>query len=134
MAIAHIPASWPEAASWLDDYEARHLRPAPSTVAMGTALLSVLRDSLPGLARPVAGPVFAAIMGEPAVSLALGIRTPPAPVPQLVGRILRLAAAVGSLRPLAAPVFTPRAPAPPVYPAGYSLDQLGVDDSDARAG
>lgn len=126
MNIKHLPASYSEAARILDDYERRYLVPSPATRQMGNRLLKVLREELPRVVRPVAGPLFAALMDEPAVSSSLGVRAPPAPISKMIGGGLRAWARVARSRRLPPPVFSPGAPAPPVYPDGYSIEQLGV--------
>lgn len=126
MGIADRSASYQDAEDRLRRYEAKYARPSPDGSALTTAVLATLRDRLPPPARPFAAQVTSALVGDAAISHALGL-----PAPNLtLGSALGLGA-VGRRQwqrrrpPKEEPSFWPGRPAGALYPQGYELDQLG---------
>jgi len=126
MSIAGRPASYAEADQQLLDYEARHLAPSPAGAELTAAVLATLRDRIPPPARPIAPQISSSLVGDPAVSRALSL---PAPRSWAVTTLRLGAAARRQLQrrrpPPQKPSFWPGRPAGQLYPAGYTLDQLG---------
>lgn len=126
MGIADRPASYAQAEEWFEAYETRYLGRSDSGDELTAAVLETLRDRLPSAARPWSAHVTSTLIGDRAVSAALGLPPP--------GRVTEAALAAvaaarrqitGRRRPPDRPSFWPGRPAGTVYPQGYQLDQLG---------
>jgi hypothetical protein len=126
MGIADRPASYRDAEDRLTDYEARRLKRSDAGAELTAAVLATLRNRLPLAARPLAGQVTSTLVGDAAVSRALGLPQPN----RAIGSVLNLGSAarrqLQQRRPPAdRPSFWPGRPAGAVYPDGYTLEQLG---------
>lgn len=127
MNIGNIPASYTDAAHFLDSYEAHNVVTGnPDVHRLGTTFLQPLRRRLPKPAKPFAAVLFTTFINDRRIATALGYR----PLPRWAQTIVR---AFGRLygqiqrrtAPPDKPVFTPGNKAGTVYPHGYTLDQLG---------
>lgn len=126
MHITDRPVSYDDACRRLADYEARHLAPSPAGVELTTAVLAALRDRIPAPARPIAAQITSALVGDPRVSLALGLPAPRSAIGAALAAGARVRRIVQRrLPPRRRPSFWPGRPAGAVYPSGYTLDQLG---------
>lgn len=128
MSIERIPASYAEAETIFDTYEAAQVAPSEAGRVLGANLIMVLAGRLPRAARLIAAPVFATQLGDARIARALGLAWPP--------RIVHLlAAAVAAARrltqrhrpPSGVPIFTPGMRAGRAYPNGYDIGDLGPD-------
>lgn len=128
MNISQIPDSYTEAAEFLHDYEAAHVATSADVRRLGRALIAALKGRLPGPAKPVATPLFTALMDNPRIARALGYQPLPRPAQAAVHQIGRLYGLVQrQISPSTTPVFQPRNKAGTIYPHGYTLNQLGPD-------
>ena len=125
MGLGPAPSTFPGAARFLDDYEARHLGPSPEGAALLEATVGALENRLPRLLRPLTGTVLALMMDKSEVATALGLKPSPAWLRGPFNGVLRLRALRARRCPLpTTPSFTPGAPVS-AYPDGYTLDMIG---------
>lgn len=125
MNIEHIPESYAAAAQMLDDYEREHVAPSSAGQRLGADIVAVLRRRLPRFARGVAEPLFVSQLASPAIADAVGLRSGGKAARAVVPVAIRVRRYLTRHRPAAsAPSFTPGQSAGPVYPHGYSLDQI----------
>jgi hypothetical protein len=126
MNIETIPPTYAEAERLYDDYEAAHVAPSEAGRTLGANLIRVLKAMQPLVARPLATPVFALLLNDPAIARAIGITPPPPPISRLARLIMNARAAVISeMKPNNEPIFVPGMVIDDVYPHGYDLDDLG---------
>lgn len=126
MGIADRPASYSAAEDWLSHYEATHLAPSPAGAGLTKAVLTTLRNRLPAPARPFAAQITSALVGDPNVCDALSLPPPNRGVVTALGFGGSARRQMQKLLPgPRQPSFWPGRPAGSVYPAGYSLDDLG---------
>lgn len=126
MNIKTMPETYAEAERILDDYEAANIVPSPEAKLLGDNLIEVLKDRLPGPARPIARQLFSILIDQPQVSRALGYTPLPAPAQTAVRTLGRGYGLIQrQTRPSDRPVFVPGNKAGKAYPHGYTLDQLG---------
>lgn len=129
MAIKEIPASWAEAAAYLDDYQRRHVGPSPAATRLLDSTVGVVRERLPQPLRPLCRQVMATYFDNPAIPQALGL-----PRPWLAAPLLDAMYVVRRWHrrrdPSAPPEwnFTPGREVRAVYPLGYDLSDLGPRD------
>jgi hypothetical protein len=129
MNIASRPSSYDDAVALVDNYEPAHFAPSEAGALLTRAALDALTDRMPKPARPFAAQLTSALVGDPAVSRALGL-----PPPNVAS--MTLASSAAALRrviqrgkaPTAEGWFTPGQPAGRVYPRGYQLDELGPEE------
>lgn len=133
MNIKTIPATYPEAEQFYDNFESHHTAPSPEGRLLGANLVRVLKDMQPAPARPLAALVFTLLLRDRHVGEAIGLRAPPAFVQWLTVGLARLRAAWQRMTPPGSkPIFTPGKPVRAVYPHGYDLGELGPQDEASR--
>jgi hypothetical protein len=126
MNISHIPASYAEAAAFLHSYEIEYVTGSDDVRKLGRNLITALKHRLPGPAKPIATPLFTALMNDARIARALGYQPLPPPIQAKVrglGHFYGLAQR--QCAPTNTPVFSPGQKAGTIYPHGYNLDQLG---------
>lgn len=130
MGLKPTPATFAEAAAFLDDYEARNLAPSPEGTALLDATAEALAVRLPGPLKTRTKNVIALMMDKPEVVPALGLTPAPRWLKSVFGRLLDVYALVIRARPIGTePSFTPGKSGKSVYPGGYQLDQIGPHSS-----
>lgn len=128
MNIKDIPDSYTASAQLFDQYEKQMVAPSPAGSVLGSNLIAVLKDRLPGPAEPIAELVFTTLLDDRAIAAALDLRPPPRILNGLATIACRSYGAIQSRRaPRVRPIFTPGTRAGKQYPEGYSLDDLGPD-------
>lgn len=126
MGLEPAPATFAEAAAFLDDYEARNLAPSPEGAALLDATAEALAVRLPGPLKSRTKNIIALLMEKPEVVPALGLKPAPRWLKRVFTGLLHVYALVIRTRPIGTePSFTPGKSGKSVYPGGYQLDQIG---------
>jgi hypothetical protein len=128
MAIKEPPTTYRDAAQLLDSYEAANVAYSPAGAALMSATQHVVADRLPPPLRRL-GPTLTALMLPDKICAAVGTRTPTRVERAVFRHAMRARALVARRhRGSSAPIFTPGHAGRSVYPDGYQLEMLGVQD------
>jgi uncharacterized protein (DUF2236 family) len=123
MGIRHLPATYPEFASYLDAYERDHHAFSTANRRLAVSLIEVIGSSVPRPVRPFARRCVAAALGSP-LHRALGLPEPSGVALAGVHAALRFRAALIRLvPPLRRAGQGPRQLRS--YPHGYTLSEIG---------
>jgi hypothetical protein len=134
MGLGPVPESFDAACRFLDDYEAANLGPSPEGAALLAATVPALENRLPAPLRRLTPLVLALMMDKPEVAGALGLRRAPAAMTLAFNAVLRVRAVKARTRPLpTSPSFVPGRANVAVYPAGYTLNQIGPEQVGSAA-
>lgn len=126
MGLESAPATFAEAAAFLDDYEDRNMKASPEGAALLDATAEALAVRLPGPLKNRTKLVIALLMDKPQVAPALGLKPAPVSLKLAFTGLLRARALVARTRPLSGKAsFTPGKSGSSVYPQGYTLEDLG---------
>lgn len=126
MNIAEIPADYDATEAYFDAYEAANVAWCPEAEALGRRLVHELKTLQPLPLRPLTTRTFTALLDEPRIAAALGLKEPGPVFRAGVSAAVRVRAAITPLRrPRSESAFTPGQPVAGIYPHGYALDDLG---------
>lgn len=126
MGLGAVPATFEEAARFLDDYEDRNMAHSPEGAALLEATAEALAVRLPERFRGKAPVVISLMMDKPMVVSALGLTPAPAWLQGGFNAALRVRALLTRFTPLKdEPSFTPGKSGKSVYPGGYDLQEIG---------
>lgn len=126
MGLGPAPATFAEAAAFLDEYEAHHMKASPEGTSLLDATAGALAVRLPGPLKSRTKAVIALLMDKPEVAPALGLKPSPAWLKLAFAGLLRARAFVARTRPLSPKAsFTPGKSGSAVYPQGYQLEDIG---------
>ncbi|WP_261792386.1 oxygenase MpaB family protein [Arthrobacter sp. PM3] len=130
MGLGPVPESFDAACRFLDDYEAANLGPSPEGAALLAATVPALENRLPAPLRRFAPVILALMMDKPEMADALGLRRAPSAMTFVFDAVLRARAIKARARPLpTSPSFVPGRANAAVYPDGYTLDQIGPEQT-----
>ena len=126
MGLDPVPATFEDAARFLDKYEERNMAPSPEGQALLEATAEALAVRLPNRFKDKAPVVISLMMDKPLVVAALGLKPAPAWLQGAFNATLRARALLTRFTPLSdAPSFTPGKSGSAVYPNGYELHEIG---------
>lgn len=126
MGLEAVPATFEEAARFLDDYEDRNMAHSPEGAGLLTATAEALAVRLPDRFKDQAPMVISLMMDKPMVVAALGLTPAPAWLQGAFNAALRVRALLTRFTPLSdEPSFTPGKSGSAVYPNGYELHEIG---------
>jgi hypothetical protein len=149
MGIQHLPYSWDQACSWMNEYETTRMRFHPSNQIIANATVDLFLSILPAFLRPVGSSVILAFC-SPALREAMGFGDPPCGLFAFISIAMSLQATFikylcpPRLKPLVrtppqllpsdtpgdertgvgCPLFHPYTP---TYAHGYRIDELGPE-------
>ena len=126
MGLEPVPATFAEAAAFMDDYESRNLAASPEGAELLNATAAALAVRLPGPLKSKATAVIALLMDKPEIVPALGLKPAPAWLRRVFHALLKIRAIITRARPVPTrPSFIPGTSGSSVYPDGYKLEDLG---------
>lgn len=125
MGMAYRPKTWDEAALFLDEFEAAHVRYSAEGAALMAASEAEIAQRLPRVVRPLAGRVNALLLTDELCG-AVGV-APPTRATRAVFRAIMWghAQVVRHRGPRKEPRFRPGGSGGGLYPGGYRLSDLG---------
>jgi ER-bound oxygenase mpaB/B'/Rubber oxygenase, catalytic domain len=131
MGLEPVPATFAEAAAFMDDYESRNLAASPEGAELLNATAAALAVRLPGPLKSRVTTVIALLMDKPEIVPALGLKPAPAWLRRVFHALLKIRAVITRARPVPTrPSFIPGTSGSSVYPDGYTLDQIGPHATD----
>ncbi|MFF2243396.1 oxygenase MpaB family protein [Arthrobacter sp. NPDC058130] len=126
MGLDPVPATYAEAAAFMDDYESRNLAASPEGAELLNATAAALAVRLPGPLKSKTTAVIALLMDKPEIVPALGLKPAPAWLRRVFHALLKVRAIITRALPVSSrPSFTPGTSGSSVYPDGYKLEDLG---------
>lgn len=126
MGLDPVPATYAEAAAFMDDYESRNLAASPEGAGLLNATAAALAVRLPGPLKSKTTGVIALLMDKPEIVPALGLKPAPAWLRRVFHALLKVRAIITRALPVSSrPSFTPGTSGSSVYPDGYKLEDLG---------
>jgi hypothetical protein len=126
MGLGTVPATFEQAAQFLDDYEDRNMAHSAEGAALLNATAEALAVRLPERFRDKAPVVISLMMDKPMVVSALGLTPAQAWLQGAFNAALRVRALITRFTPLSdEPSFTPGTSGSSVYPSGYELHEIG---------
>jgi hypothetical protein len=126
MGLGTVPATFEQAAQFLDDYEDRNMAHSAEGAALLNATAEALAVRLPERFRDKAPVVISLMMDKPMVVSALGLTPAQAWLQGAFNAALRVRALITRFTPLSdEPSFTPGKSGSSVYPSGYELHEIG---------
>lgn len=120
-----MPDTDQAAIAFYEQFEADNVAWSPEAVQLFDATIGVLGARLPAPARPLIRPIMAALVDDPRMARALGLRPAPAPLARLVFGALRVRSKLA--KPTQTDTFTPGQSGHTMYPNGYTLEDLGPE-------
>lgn len=126
MHISDIPTTFEEAEAFFDDYERRRVAASPDGWTLMNATVQVFQSLQPRLLRPLARSMIATMLDDGQLAKALGL-----PRSTWLSRFtlnagMAIRNKIRRHTPLSpVPSFLPGQSAPPVYPDGYDLADVG---------
>lgn len=126
MHIPNIPLTFEEAEIFFDDYESRRVGPSPAGRTLMNATVQVFQSMQPRFLHPLTRLMIATMLDDARLTKALGL-----PQSTWWSRValhagLAMRNEIRRHTPLSkTPSFTPGQSAPPVYPHGYDLADVG---------
>ncbi|UZX03288.1 DUF2236 domain-containing protein [Arthrobacter sp. CDRTa11] len=127
--IARYPATFEDAEAFLDDYENRRVSPSPAGRTLMDSTVQVLQSMQPRILHPVTRLMISTMLDDERLTKALGLPGSTWWSKAALGAGLAVRNAARRRRPLnTEPGFRPGQPAPPVYPRGYDLADIGPEN------
>jgi len=125
MGMPDRPRTWDEAATFLDEFEAAHVRYSAEGAALMAASEAEIAQRLPRVVRPLAGRINALLLTDQLCG-AVGVASPTRVSRSVFQAVMWGHAQVARHRgPRKEPRFRPGASARGLYPSGYRLSDLG---------
>lgn len=129
MNIGTIPATFPEAEQFFDDYERKNIAHSPGGAELMASTVQILKSRLPTPARPLAKTMLTAMFDDDHLTDALGLPRATAITKKALAVVLTTRNAIHRRRPLSTkPHFVPGEEGSSLYPNGYRLDDIGPEN------
>jgi hypothetical protein len=124
--IADIPETFEAAEQFFDDYERRRVAPSSAGKTLMASTVQVFQSMQPRLLHPVTERMIATMLDDPLLATALGLPRSTWWSRLALNAGLGVRNAIRRRTPLSTiPSFIPGQAAPPVYPEGYGLANIG---------
>ena len=128
MHISGLPETFGEAEAILDAYEAKHVAPSAAGHALMDATVRILRETLPGPARPLTRTILSVMFDDDRLTDALGLPRRRKLTAAALNAVLAVRNVRKRSRPLPSrPRFSPGHSGSTQYPSGYALSDLGPE-------
>jgi hypothetical protein len=126
MHISGIPVTFDEAEIFFDDYERRRMAPSTAGKTLMSATVQVFQSMQPRLLHPVTKRMIATMLDDAQLAAALGLPRSTWWSRLALNAGLAVRNAIRRRAPLSTiPSFFPGQAAPPIYPEGYDLADVG---------